>query len=355
MEKDHNQQRENHHEFSRDILDLKEEMYRQKTNSSYFNKEIMELSNKFTTLEQIISQNKKEKNEEISTLQRHILRQQVEIEHILEKITNIATEIEELTIQVSGFKKDIKKNGTESVKSELSDVKNMLSDLIQLMGDVEKKSNIHSDPNKGNKKIVAKKNNNKLPSDKNNFLKLNQYMSDDQQSIVVSAVKKKKQNDGYFQAKNQYPLQYDQPKSIRIEASPRSSGNQQHKYVQSNEEDDQSPKKITVSIPTYKIKNKTAQENETPNTKVLDPKSGIKFHHFITNARTEGSNKANSVNEINLNGQEKKRERMIHGENEIATKRNVSSILLQSKEEETKVSAEEQSKRSWISLLNIFK
>jgi len=360
MEKDHNQQRENHHDYSDSIFELKNELYRQKTNFSYFNKELKELSNKFSALDQMISSNEKEKNEEISTIQRHLLRQEVEIEHILEKIKDIANEIEEITIKVAGFKKEIKQHNNEDVQTELTDVKKMLSDLIQLMGNSEKEKVTDSvESSRVNKRISAKKYNKKLPSDKNNFLKLNQYMSEDQQSIVVSPVKKKKQKDSHFQPNYQFPQYYDKPKSIKIDSSPRTNGKQQQKHVQSSDDDDQFPSAMMKS--TFLNNTDIYQGLQTdliysiqqPNTKILDPQKGISFQHFLTKSKNDETSNTGSINHIKKEEYTEKTKQL--DENEYENKRNVSGILLQSKSDEENRNIEYEEKRSWISLLNIFK
>jgi hypothetical protein len=247
MEKDYDFLKDNSDKVLRDFEELKKVLFAQKTETEDLKEEVYTLTKKFRVIEERLSEIDREKQKDLLVLQKHILNQQVEMEAILEKTVRFSKEIEKISKQLSDLTERIDQKREDSSNPEINEMKEMLSQLVQLLT-IQQETPLVEEKQKeitpSQKIPVIKKNTGNTISPANSFLKLHEFIDETQQSIVVSPVKKKGQNQMKPQMSNVYPQKSSQIKNVRIETQPL----QPFRHKQSGEDDDKSPNPVTPTL-----------------------------------------------------------------------------------------------------------
>jgi uncharacterized coiled-coil DUF342 family protein len=245
MEKNNDFLKENVDKVLKDFEELKDALFTQKQETEDLKEEVRILTQKFHAIEEMLSQLDKEKQKDMVVLQKHILHQHVEIETLLEKTSHFAEEIEKISKQLSELTERMGQKSEDSPNPEMNEMKQMLSQLVQLLTtrqetpDAEEKE---AAPSKKNPVIKKKTGNTAPPA--NSFLKLQEFIDETTQSIVVSPVKKKGQSQMNPPTSYVYPQKTSQIKSVRVETKLP----QQPRHKQSGEDDDKSPNPVTPAL-----------------------------------------------------------------------------------------------------------
>jgi uncharacterized coiled-coil DUF342 family protein len=252
MEKNDDFLKENIDKVFRDFEELKDVFFTQKQETEDLKEEVRILTKKFHTIEEMLSELDTEKQKDMAVLQKHILHQYVEIETLLEKTSHFATEIEKISKQLSELTEIVEQKNEDSPNSEMNEMKEMLSQLVQLLATQRETPPVKEKPKEitpSQKSLVIKKHTGNATSPPtNSFLKLQEFIDETQQSIVVSPVKKKGQNQMNPQTSNVYPQKPSQIKNVRVEAQPFQSTRQPFRHKQSGEDDDKSPNPVTPTL-----------------------------------------------------------------------------------------------------------
>ncbi|WP_044748088.1 hypothetical protein [Bacillus alveayuensis] len=247
MEKDYDFLKENSDKILRDFEELKEVLFTQKQETEDLKEEVRILTKKFHVIEERLEESDSEKQKDMAVLQKHILHQQVEMEAILEKTAQFAKEIEKISNQLSNLTESMEKKSENSSNSEIVEMKGMLSQLVQLLAPQQNTSYMEEKQKEATlspKQPSIMKNTGNTLSHINSFLKLNKFIDETQQSIVVSPIKKKGQNPIHPQTPYVYPQKINQIKNVRIETK----FPQQLRHKQSEEDDDKSPNAIIQTL-----------------------------------------------------------------------------------------------------------
>ncbi|WMT18248.1 hypothetical protein [Parageobacillus toebii] len=251
MEKNNDFLKENIDKVLRDFEELKDVFFTQKQETEDLKEEVRVLTKKFHTIEEMLSELDTGKQKDMAVLQKHILHQYVEIETLLEKTSHFATEIEKISKQLSELTEIVEQKNEDSPNSETNEMKEMLSQLVQLLATQQEVPPVKEKPKEitpSQKSLVIKKQiENATPPPTNSFLKLQEFIDETQQSIVVSPVKKKGQNQMNPQTSNVYPQKSSQIKNVRVE-QPFQSTRQPFRHKQSGKDDDKSPNPVTPTL-----------------------------------------------------------------------------------------------------------
>ncbi|RAK22125.1 hypothetical protein B0I26_102113 [Anoxybacillus vitaminiphilus] len=240
MEKDYDFLKKNSDKALSDFQELKEVLFIQKQETENLKEEIRLLMKKFHAIEENLLEIDREKQKDLAVLQKHILHQHVEMEATLEKTAQFAQEIEKISKQLSDLTKRIDQKKEDSPNLEMSEMKEMLSQLVHLLTPQPNNSYVEEKQKETTlspKQPSIKKNTGNTPSHTNSFLKLNEFIDETHQSIVVSPIKKKGQNPIHPQMPYVYPQKTNRIKNVRIETKLP----QQLRHKQSEEDDDKSP------------------------------------------------------------------------------------------------------------------
>jgi hypothetical protein len=252
MEKNDDFLKENIDKVLRDFEELKDVFFTQKQETEDLKEEVRVLTKKFHTIEEMLSELDTEKQKDMAVLQKHILHQYVEIETLLEKTSHFATEIEKISKQLSALTEIVEQKNEDSPNSEMNEMKEMLLQLVQLLATQQEVPPVKEKPKEitpSQKSLVIKKQTGNTTSPHaNSFLKLQEFIDETQQSIVVSPVKKKGQNQMNPQTSNVYPQKSSQIKNVRVETQPFQSTRQPFQHKQSGEDDDKSPNPVTPTL-----------------------------------------------------------------------------------------------------------
>jgi septal ring factor EnvC (AmiA/AmiB activator) len=252
MEKNNDFLKENIDKVFRDFEELKNVFFTQKQETEDLKEEVRILTKKFHTIEEMLSELDTGKQKDMAVLQKHILHQYVEIETLLEKTSHFATEIEKISKQLSELTEIVEQKNEDSPNSEMNEMKEMLSQLVQLLATQQEVPPVKEKPKEitpSQKSLVIKKQiENATPPPTNSFLKLQEFIDETQQSIVVSPVKKKGQSQMNPQTSNVYPQKTSKIKNVRVEAQPFQSTRQPFQHKQSGEDDDKSPNPVTPTL-----------------------------------------------------------------------------------------------------------
>jgi hypothetical protein len=259
MEKDYDFLKENSDKVLRDFEELKNILFTQKLETEDLREEVRTLTKKFRVIEEKLSEIDREKQKDLLVLQKNILHQQVEMEAILEKTVRFSKEIEKISKQLSELTERMDQKRGDSSNPEMNEMKEMLSQLVQLLTTQQETLHVEEKP----KEITPSQKNPVTTSFTNSFLKLQEFIDETKQQIVISPVKKKGQNQLNSQTSNVYPQRSSQIKHVRIEPQPFQNTRQPFRDKQSGEDDDKSPNPVT---PTQLY---TATEDDHSDTQLL--------------------------------------------------------------------------------------
>lgn len=222
MEKDFDFLKINSDKTLKKMEELGEELLKQKQEIEDVKEEVRALTKKFYVVEKMLSELDKEQQKDMVVLQKQILHQHVEIETLLEKTTHFANEIEKILQQLADLTRRIEAKRETSSQPDINEMKEMLAHIVQLL--VNTKQPLVEEEKKPPVKPAA-------TTPVNSFLKLQEFIDETQQSIVVSPINKK----------NQPSLpKTTQAKRARIENQPFQNV-RQPRYKQPGEDDDQLP------------------------------------------------------------------------------------------------------------------
>jgi uncharacterized coiled-coil DUF342 family protein len=247
MEKDYDFLKENSDKVLRDFEELKKVLFTQKPETEDLKEEVRTLTKKFRVIEEKLSEIDREKQKDLLVLQKHILNQQVEIEAILEKTSRFAKEIEKISKQLSELTERMDQKREDSSNPEMNEMKEMLSQLVQLLTTQQETPHVEEKQKEitPSQKNPVIKNTGNTTSSTNSFLKLQEFIDETKQQIIVSPVKKKGQNQLNPPTSNVYPQKSSQIKHVRIETQPFQNTRQPFRHKQSGEDDDKSPNPVT--------------------------------------------------------------------------------------------------------------
>ncbi|MCL6587428.1 MAG: hypothetical protein K6T72_13125 [Anoxybacillus sp.] len=273
MEKDYNNVKQNNEELTESLNKLEGEQLIQTQEMHELKAQIDALTEKFIEIENMLSIVKEEQQKDIIVLHKQLLHQHVEIESLLKKTAQFTDEMEKIMNQLTHLTGQIEQKKTDS-NQEIHEVKGMVAQIIRLLEPqqqpiTEKK-----------KEITAPKTTATPPS--NSFLKLQQFIDETNQSIVVSPINQKKQG------LSQKPPQV---KRARIEPPTSQHTRSSIRYMQTETDDDQLPnlineeafhrsflplmknklseKDLFVSL-HYNSTMKTDEEKKEPDTAILE-------------------------------------------------------------------------------------
>jgi myosin heavy subunit len=288
MEKDYNFLKENSDKALRDFEDLKEVLFTRKKETEDLKEEVRILTKKLHAIEEMVSELDREKQKDMAFLQKHILHQHVEIETILEKTSHFAKEIEKISKQLSELTERMEQKSEDSSNSEMNEMKGMLSQLVQLLTP-QQNSSYMEETTPSLKQPSIKKNAENMTSHTNSFLKLNEFINETQQSIVVTPISKKEQNRMNPQMSNIYPPQKSsQIKSVRIETMPVQNIPQQPRHQYPKDDDDKLPNSvIPTSLYTTPHDDQCSDEESTNYTLFHDISYDTQEPHAQLSAPTE--------------------------------------------------------------------
>ncbi|NUK30128.1 hypothetical protein HT574_08490 [Parageobacillus sp. VR-IP] len=256
MEKDYDFLKENSDKVLRDFEELKNILFTQKLETEDLREEVRTLTKKFRVIEEKLSEIDREKQKDLLVLQKNILHQQIEMEAILEKTVRFSKEIEKISKQLSELTERMDQKRGDSSNPEMNEMKEILSQLVQLLTTQQETPHVEEKP----KEITPSQKNPVTTSFTNSFLKLQEFIDETKQQIVISPVKKKGQNQLNSQTSNVYPQRFSQIKHVRIEPQ---NTRQPFRDKQPGEDDDKSPNPVT---PTQLY---TATEDDHSDTQLL--------------------------------------------------------------------------------------
>lgn len=240
MEKDYDFLKKNSDKMFKDFEELKEGLFTQKQETEDLKEEVRSLEKKLYVIEKMLSELDKEQQKDMVVLQKQILHQHVEIESLLEKTSHFTNEIEKILNQMADLTERTEKKKEDLLNPEMNEMKEMLSQVIQLLTSQQK-------PFLAEEKretISPPKANTISPA--NSFLKLQEFIDEKQQSIIVSPAKKK--NQSHSQMSNIYPQKTSQIKHVQIENQPFQSSRPPLRHKSPGEDDDKLPNSIIPAV-----------------------------------------------------------------------------------------------------------
>ncbi|OKO93528.1 hypothetical protein RA955_11420 [Geobacillus proteiniphilus] len=243
MEKDYGILKEYNHQLSREVEELKNALVTHKPEADELKEEVRLLVNKLHTVEEKLSQMDQERHKDLLVLQKHILNQQVELESILEKTSRFSREIEHLSKQMENFTKKWDDREREDPDSNMSELKDMLRQIVQLLT-IEHETS--SRTIQSAKQLVGSKQTESSSS--NSFLKLQEFIDETKQPIVVSPVRTK---ESHLTSSTHLSSQKsNQMKRVRMEnhSSHHSRHPSRRHQSSAGEEEDRSPNSPASTI-----------------------------------------------------------------------------------------------------------
>ncbi|ALA71773.1 hypothetical protein GT50_17655 [Geobacillus stearothermophilus 10] len=242
METDYGFLKENSDKIWRDVEELKKAWFTQKRETDELKEEVRTLTKKLHGIEEKLSELAREEQKDLMVLQKHILNQEVELESILEKTSRFSKEIEHLSKQISELTEKWNLNAKESFDKEMDELKDLLSQVVHLLmsqheAPYDEKPTAAADFQK--QATVKKKAANPM-STANSFLKLQEFIDETKQQIVVSPTKKKEQHLLHPPMAHLSPQKSGQVKRVRIESHPSHHHRQPSRQKPSEEDDDKS-------------------------------------------------------------------------------------------------------------------
>ncbi|BBW96166.1 hypothetical protein ACPVTF_09640 [Geobacillus icigianus] len=242
METDYGFLKENNDKIWRDVEELKKAWFTQKRETDELKEEVCTLIKKLQSIEEKLSELAREKQKDLLVLQKHILNQEVELESILEKTSRFSKEIDHLSKQISDLTEQWSLNIKESSDKEMDELKALLSQAVHLLmsqheAPCDEKPMKTSD---SQKQTDVRKNADNSMSTANSFLKLQQFIDETKQQIVVSPTKKKEHHLLHPPTAHLSPQKSSQIKRVRIESHPSHHHRQPSRQKPSEEDDDKS-------------------------------------------------------------------------------------------------------------------
>ncbi|ANB60300.1 hypothetical protein GFC30_2366 [Anoxybacillus amylolyticus] len=228
MEKKYDFFEKNSEKLLQQFEGLSEETVAQKKETDDLKDEVRTLGQKTSMIEKILPELDKEQQKDIAVLQKQLLRQQVKIEELLEQTAHFANEMEKIFHQLAELAKRTEKKREEGLNLDITEMKEMLAHVIQLLATPKQIA-----PEAGKESSPPSKTT--TGSSMNSFLKLQQFMDETNQSIVVSPINQKKQG-----LSQKPPL----VKRARIEPPTSQNTRPPIRYKQTGEDDDQLPNLI---------------------------------------------------------------------------------------------------------------
>jgi septal ring factor EnvC (AmiA/AmiB activator) len=219
MEKDYSFLKNHTDRILRDVEELKKTLATHQPETDELKEEVHILAAKLHAMEEKLAQIDQERQKDLLVLQKHILNQQVELESMIEKTSHFSTEIKRLSNQIADLTKAWSEQTQEYPHNDMDELKNMLSQIIQLL------TANHDTPSEAHQASSSapvnpsptKKQTEKRFSSSNTFLKLQEFIDETKQSIVVSPVKTKESHTFNSSTVHLSPQKPNLVKRVRIE------------------------------------------------------------------------------------------------------------------------------------------
>lgn len=182
-------------------------------------KDIDVLTKTIQEIEEKLSKMDLERQKDSLMLQKHIFTQQMELELIMEKVMSFASEIKHLLNQIADLTKSWNHPPKESPNDDTNEWKDMLPQLMQRLtaSSDEKSKELATSPIQSAKPFSTSVQTRKEPSSPNSFLKLQEFIDETNQPIVVSPVKRKETHAFNFPTSHLYSQKSVPIKRVRME------------------------------------------------------------------------------------------------------------------------------------------
>ncbi|WP_031409563.1 hypothetical protein [Geobacillus vulcani] len=273
MEKDYSVLKKHTDRILKDVEELKKILAAHQPETDKLKEEVRILTDKLHAVEEKLSQMEQERQKDLLILQKHILNQQVELESIVEKTSRCSTEVEHLSNQIADLIKTWSDQIHEHSHGDMSELKNMLSQIIQLLAakhvppsEAHQTSSIalvNSSP--------EKKQTEKSSSSLNSFLKLQEFMDDTKQPIVISPVKTKESHTFNTSTTHRYPQKSIPARHVRTENPSYHHRHPSQHQSSLGEDEDRSPNAVPSTLETDTQREYVSDHSITEHSKDASP------------------------------------------------------------------------------------